>query len=130
MSSFRLPDLALGGLERRVLEVLWARGPSSPKDVHAELGRSISVNTVSSALKRLCAKQLLRRTKVSHAYVYEASVGREELQRQLLAAIVDEFDDDGSSFLAAFVDLAQERGEDALRALESMVAERLDEVDE
>lgn len=127
MSSFRLPDLALGRLERRVLEVLWERGPSSPKDVHAELGRSISVNTVSSALKRLCAKKLLRRRKVSHAYVYETCVAREELQRQLLAAIVDEFDDDGSSFLAAFVDLAEERGADALRTLETMVAERLED---
>ncbi|MFU8806357.1 MAG: BlaI/MecI/CopY family transcriptional regulator, partial [Bradymonadaceae bacterium] len=55
---FRLPDLALGDLERDVLEVLWTHGPLNPGAVHTHLcdGREITVNTVSSALTRLCRK--------------------------------------------------------------------------
>ena len=70
--------------------------------------RGISVNTVSSALKRLHHKGLLEREKVSHAYVYRAAVTRAELQRQLMGGIADQFGDGtGAGFLAAFGDLAE-----------------------
>lgn len=124
----RFPELNIGDLELAVLEALWARGPLVPAEVHDIVGRPrrISVNTVSSALKRLHEKGLLRREKVSHAFVYEASVSRAELQRRLIAAIASQFEEgSGSGVLAAFVDLAEERGEEALRRLERMVSERL-----
>ncbi|MFT7580207.1 MAG: putative transcriptional regulator [Myxococcota bacterium] len=124
----RLPDLSLGALERDVLELLWAAGPLNPGEVHEGVGvvRGISVNTVSSALKRLHDKSLLTREKVSHAYVYRAKVTRADLQRQLIGAVANQFGEEGGSgFLAAFVDLAEEHGEDTLRRLEQMIAERL-----
>ena len=125
---FRLPDLALGELEREVLECLWANGPLKPSAVHDHVGeaRGISVNTTSSALKRLFEKGILGREKVSHSYVYRAVVERSELQRRLIHAIASEFGGDaGQGILAAFVDLAEERGEDTLRRLEQMIAQRL-----
>lgn len=125
----RFPDLALGELERAVLEALWTCGEMNPGAVHEHLGaaRNISVNTVSSALKRLADKGLLSREKVSHAYVYRAAVTRSELQRQLIGAIADQFDAaGGTGLLAAFVDIAEERGEDTLRDLERMIASRLE----
>lgn len=129
----RFPDLSLGELEQAVLEALWAQGPLNPNDTHALVGapRGISVNTVSSALKRLCEKGLLERRKVSHAYVYEASITRAELQRQLIGAIAHQFGDGQEvGFLAAFVDLAEEQGEETLRRLEQMIAARLQSEDE
>ena len=130
MPMFRFPDLALGELERDVLDALWTAGPLNPGAVHEQVGaaRGISVNTVSSALKRLQEKGLLAREKVSHAYVYRAIVTRAELQRQLIDAVVSQFDEEGGTgLLAAFVDLAEERGEDTLRRLEQMIAARLGE---
>lgn len=129
----RFPDLALGELERAVLETLWTRGAMNPGAVHAQVGapRNISVNTVSSALKRLADKGLLSREKVSHAYVYRAAVTRSELQRQLIGAIAAQFGaPGGSGLLAAFVDIAEERGEDTLRDLERMIASRLEHGDD
>ncbi len=126
-------DLALGDLERDVLDALWSEGPLNPKEVHACVGpsRGSSINTVSSALKRLFEKGLLQREKVSHAYVYRAAVTRTELQRQLIGEITAQFGSkDGMGFLAAFVDLAERHSEGALRQLEQMVAARLDGVDE
>ena len=126
----RFPDLTLGELERDVLDALWRHGPLNPTAVHNRVGvvRGISVNTVCSALKRLQDKGLLDREKVSHAYVYRAVVTRADLQRQLIDAIATQFGDKGGAgLLAAFVDLAEERGESTLRRLERMVAERLSE---
>jgi len=126
---FRLPDLVLGELERDVLDALWTDGPLNPGGVHERVGvaRGISVNTVSSALKRLHGKGLLERTKVSHAFVYRAVVSRAELQRYCIDAIASQFGDGGGGLLAAFVDLAEQRGEDTLRRLERMIADRLAE---
>ena len=123
----RLPELALGELEREVLEILWAAGPCSPTAVHERLAnREISVNTVASALKRLVAKDLLTRDKVSHAYVYHARVSRAQLQRDLIQAIASQFGATGDAgFLAAFVDLAEAHGEETLRELEQLIAARL-----
>ncbi|MCB9547020.1 MAG: BlaI/MecI/CopY family transcriptional regulator [Myxococcales bacterium] len=126
----RFPDLVLGELERDVLDVLWTDGPLNPGAVHERVGapRGISVNTVSSALKRLHEKGLLGREKVSHAYVYRAIVTRAELQRQLIDGIASQFgEESGAGLLAAFVDLAEERGEETLRRLEQMIAARLGE---
>lgn len=129
-SLWRVPDLVLGQLEQEVLEALWAHGPLNPNEVHEHVGleRGISVNTVSSALKRLFEKGLLEREKVSHAYVYHAQVTRAQLQRQLIDTIATQFGQGHSgAFLAAFVDVAQARGEETLRELESLIASRLQE---
>jgi predicted transcriptional regulator len=131
-SILRLPALALGELEQAVLEMLWSSGPSNPASVHATVGepRNISINTVSSALKRLYEKELLRREKVSHSYVYEAAVTRAELQGQMIGAIANRFpESDGKGLLAAFVDYAEADGEDTLRQLEALIAERLANTD-
>lgn len=127
-NMLRTPDLSLGDLEKEVLDCLWAEGPSSPAQVHAVVGekRGVTVNTVCSSLKRLVEKGLLTREKVSHSYVYQAAVTRSELQRQLIGAITEQFGEQGGTgFLAAFVDLAEERGQAALKSLEAMIADRL-----
>lgn len=126
----RFPDLALGELEQQVLETLWEHGALKPADVHERVGvsRGISVNTVSSALKRLYEKDLLTREKISHSYVYSAAIDRAQLQRQLIGAIATQFSDArDTSLLAAFVDVAEAGGEDTLRELEALIARRLAE---
>lgn len=127
---YRFPDLALGERERAVLEVLWEHGPLNPGAVHERMEqvRGSSLKTVSSALKRLYQKGLLGRDKVSHSYVYRARVTRAELQRKLIGGIAAQFGDGSATgFLAAFIDLAEERGVDTLKKLEQMIAERIQE---
>lgn len=125
----RFPELALGELEQQVLEALWeADEPLSPGSVHALVGepRDISLNTTASALKRLYEKELLTRHKVSHAYLYAPAQTRSELQGRLIRAISSTFPvDEPGSMLAAFVDIADEAGEETLRELEALVAQRL-----
>lgn len=124
----RFPNLALGALEVEVLDILWTHGALQPNAVHEHIGegKDITIKTVASALKRLYEKELLSREKISHAYVYKPAVDRASLQRQLIGTITSHFDSaESPSFLSAFVDLAEEHGEDALRQLEQMIAARL-----
>lgn len=124
----RFPNLSLGELEVEVLDILWRHGALAPQGVYDHVSNkdSITSKTVASALKRLFEKGLLHRDKVSHAFEYRPAVKRSELQRQLIGTITEHFDNtDNPSFLAAFVDLAEAHGEDTLRQLEEMIAQRL-----
>ena len=126
----RFQDLILGELEQSVLETLWAESPLSPGDVHSRVGsaRDSSLNTVSSALKRLFDKGLLEREKVSHSFVYRPKISRAGLQKELIDSMVSQFsNDERSGFLAAFVDLAEAEGEETLRRLEAMISARLED---
>ncbi len=107
---------------------LWTGGPQDVKACHLTIGpsRRITHNTVQSTMERLFRKGLLRRDKVSHAYVYEAALSREEygtqLARAVLAAAVGNVAP--VSLLAAFVDLAERTGDEGLARLERLIAER------
>ena len=123
----------LGDLEIAVLEEIWQFGPTDAKALHARVGRarSISPNTVQSALERLFRKGLLRRAKVSHAYEYSARVTRRELVGRLVAATVERVG--GSrpeTLLSAFVDLAARADGDQLAELEALIAKRRAELEE
>lgn len=126
----RFPHLAMGELEQEIMELLWEQDELHAVAVHAQLerGHEITVNTVASALKRLHGKKLLSRRKVSHSYLYHAVVTRVDLQRQLMQAISTQFGEEGGgAFLAAFVDLAEERGQETLERLKQMIAQKLHE---
>ena len=124
----RFSHLAMGKLEQEIMELLWYHEELNPGAVHERLlrGHEITVNTVASALKRLHGKKLLTRRKVSHSYLYRALVKRVDLQRQLMEAISTQFGEEGGgAFLAAFVDLAQERGPETLERLQRMITQKL-----
>jgi len=119
---------SLGDLETAVMEHCWTAGECDAKSVHRVIGepRQITLNTIQSTLKRLYAKGLLVRRKVSHAHVYAPRMSREEFQRQILGEIATRFSrSETGGMLAAFVDLAERVGEDTLERLERLVAERL-----
>jgi predicted transcriptional regulator len=61
---------ALGHLELRVMEVLWAHGESNVHDVVERLGRPLAYTTVMTTLDRLFKKKLLVRRKAERAFLY------------------------------------------------------------
>lgn len=125
---FRSSNLNLGKLETSILDLLWQQGGMTPKAVHDALRdkKARSVNTIASALKRLTDKGILAREKHSHAYVYQAVISRAELQRQLLDEMAQGLGQDAeATFLSAFVDFAEARGEATLARLKTILAKRL-----
>ena len=114
------------------MEYLWDEGANDVKEVHRAVGRRrrITLNTVQSTLKRLFEKELLRRDKVSHAYVYTPRVTREGFHEGLLQQVVGGLlTGEGDSMLAAFVDLTERAGPEQLARLEELVSERLSQND-
>jgi predicted transcriptional regulator len=77
---------ALGHLELKVMEVLWAHGESNVKDVVGQLGRPLAYTTVMTTLDRLFKKGLLERRKLERAFTYSAKLSRSEL---LFSCLVD-----------------------------------------
>lgn len=122
----------LGDLEIAVLEDLWAQPASDAKSVHARVGtaRGISHNTVQSTLERLFRKRLLRREKISHAFVYTAALSRAQLLNQLVESAVRRVGGDASELvLSAFVDLAARADAEQLQRIEALIAQRRAERD-
>jgi predicted transcriptional regulator len=121
-------SMSLGDLETAVMEYCWLSGAGDAKAVHRVVGepRQITLNTIQSTLKRLYAKGLLVRRKVSHAHVYAPRLSRDEFQRDVLGEIATRLSpSEPGGMLAAFVDLADRAGADTLERLERLVAERL-----
>lgn len=109
------------------MEHLWSAGPLDCKSVHRAVGsrRRITLNTVQSTMERLFRKGLLAREKVSHAYVYRASVSREALGARLFEDVVSTLMKGRTEpMLAAFVDVAERAGQDQLERLAALVAKR------
>ena len=121
----RLPHL--GELELALLEHLWDVGEADVLTAHQQVGqaRDIRPNTVGSALERLYRKELLTRTKVSHAYRYRARLSREAFAAQrLLDAIGDARKLADAGLLAAFVELVADEDETSLDRLEALIAKK------
>lgn len=109
-----------------VLEYLWSHGDFDAKGVYSALGekRGISHNTIQSTLERLFKKKLLARNKISHAYVYQAIVGRDELMGRMIKDVVNTISKNNSDgMLAAFVDIAARTDEAHLDRLEQLITE-------
>jgi len=78
----------LGHLESRVMDVLWARGESSVRDVADQLERPLAYTTVMTTLDRLFKKGVLARRKTDRAFVYSpVAPNRADL---LISALLDE----------------------------------------
>ena len=117
----------LGELEMALMDHLWEHESCDVKQAHAAVGRSrkITLNTVQSAMKRLWEKGLMDRQKSGHAYVYCAAVDRRGLTEMMIVELLDQVA--GAEIdvaLQAFVNLADQAGEENLKRLEELVAAR------
>ncbi len=96
MSGSRRPASALGPLERRVMEVLWAHEPAAPAEMLAYLNqgasRLLAYTTVATVLVRLADKGYVGRRADGRRFLYhslvepemlDSIVGRRELDRLL-----------------------------------------------
>jgi BlaI family penicillinase repressor len=86
-----LPDL--GELERRVMQLVWARGPITAEAVRAELKRRLKESTVRTVLHRLEEKGYVRHTVDGRTYVYRAAEPRGQVAARAVQRIVKWFCD-------------------------------------
>ena len=76
--------------ELEILRVLWARGPSTVREVHEELSekKALGYTTVLKFLQIMTAKGTVRRNEEQRAHVYEACQPATETKRQLVGDVL------------------------------------------
>ena len=78
--------------ELEILNVLWQRGASTVRDVHQAIKRTrpaMGYTTVLKLMQIMAEKKLVRRNESQRAHVYEASLAREQTQRQLIGHLLE-----------------------------------------
>ncbi len=74
--------------ELEILNILWAHGPSTVRDVHTASDKDTGYTTVLKQMQVMAEKGLLKRSERYLSHVYEARIAKEQTQRQLARNLV------------------------------------------
>ena len=89
-----MPPRRLTKLELKIMDVLWATGPASVREVQEafpEAGRP-AYTTIQTTMYRLESKDAIRRVKkISNAHIFEAVVSRSTAQRRIVDDLLSLF---------------------------------------
>ncbi|HTK29393.1 MAG TPA: BlaI/MecI/CopY family transcriptional regulator [Vicinamibacterales bacterium] len=75
--------------ELAILSVLWARGPSTVRQVAETLGRDTGYTTALKLLQIMTEKGLVTRDETMRTHVYAAASTEDQTQRQLVTDLLD-----------------------------------------
>jgi predicted transcriptional regulator len=75
--------------ELAILRVLWARGPSTVREVAEAMGREGAYTTVLKLLQIMTDKGLVRRDESARTHVYKATASEDQTKRQLVVDLLD-----------------------------------------
>lgn len=114
-----------GTLESDIMELVWARGEASARDIFEALrdqGQRLSYGAVKTVLDRLVQKQVLARQMENNQYSYSARLSRAEFTqsavKEIISSLIDSF---GTPVYAQFVDELQASAPDQLARLSDMI---------
>lgn len=127
--AFRTAGSALGPLEARLLELLWAqRRPATVRHIRRTLPE-LAYTTIMTTLDRLYRKGLLLRDKDGRAFAYAPRYTRAELLSELISGHVSELlaaTEEGTVLLSTLVRAVGRTDAALLDELDALVqAERL-----
>ncbi|HUP45441.1 MAG TPA: BlaI/MecI/CopY family transcriptional regulator [Thermoanaerobaculia bacterium] len=117
-------DREPGELQAAVMQIVWERGQTTVREVHAVLSRRrpIAYTTVMTVMSRLAARKLLRRRKDGASYVYRAAQSRDEMAGEAIVAILSRLAGGiGTPVLSHFVDAVGSRSPEKLDELAGLI---------
>jgi BlaI family transcriptional regulator, penicillinase repressor len=97
----------LTNLEFRIMEVFWARGECSIRDILDALPgkRRPAYTTIQTTVYRIEGKNIVRRVrKVGNFHVFAAAISREAVQRRLIDDILTFFGGRGQPVVARLIE--------------------------
>jgi BlaI family penicillinase repressor len=74
--------------ELEILNILWAAGPSTVRDVHTQSSKDTGYTTVLKQMQVMVEKGLLDRSERFRSHVYEPRVEKEKTQQRLTRNLV------------------------------------------
>lgn len=123
-----LGALALGPLEKKVMEYVWASGGCSVRELHSDFAENLAYTTLMTTLDRLHKKGLLLRTLEGKAFRYYPALTHDELDRklaqELIGAIVQQDRESSLPILSCFVDAISAEDDELLSSLEDEIKRR------
>jgi predicted transcriptional regulator len=136
LRGFRRPSevasLALGKLERQVLEEAWQRGEVSVREIYVAFEERIAYTTLMTTLDRLFRKQILDRRKDGRAFLYSPAMSREEFEHGIREDVIDGLLGGGAEgiepVLACIVDTVSENDRQLLDELDRLVQDKKKEL--
>jgi predicted transcriptional regulator len=114
----------LGELESQVMEIVWARGTVTVRDVHEAITRMrpLAYTTIMTVMTRLAEKGVLRRELVDGAYLYRPAEARAEFEARAATRLLkDALDAYGEATITSFVDLLAEQDPDQIAQLDRLL---------
>jgi predicted transcriptional regulator len=75
--------------ELGILSVLWARGPSTVRQIAEAMGREAAYTTILKLLQIMTEKRLVVRDEGARTHVYTAAYTQDHTQRQLVADLLE-----------------------------------------
>jgi len=110
------------------MEAVWALArPACVSEVLEALpgGHAVAYNTAKTTMERLAEKGILSRVKEGKAYLYQAAVSRDELERRIVAKALDRLVEQFPQAVASFfVQPAAEISADKLTLLQEAIERR------
>ena len=123
-----MASVALGRLERQVLEETWRRREISVRDLFTAFDERVAYTTLMTTLDRLYRKRLLGRRKDGRAFLYWPLVSREELEQGIREDVIDGLlglgADSVAPVLACIVDAVSDRDRELLDELDRLIKEK------
>jgi predicted transcriptional regulator len=112
-------------LEARIMDAVWTLEQVTVQNVCDHLGGQHNYKTMMTVMNRLYEKELLRRERISHAFVYHPRLSRDEfvqgVSRDVFAGLVRDF---GDVALAQFVNIMDELDLASFKKLQGLIAQR------
>jgi predicted transcriptional regulator len=85
------PTIKATEAELEILNILWAQGPATVKDVHEKLSltKDAGYTTTLKLMQIMLEKQLVSRDASSKKHVYTAIVNQEQAQGQMVQRMIE-----------------------------------------
>jgi predicted transcriptional regulator len=121
-------DIALGKLEREVMDIAWKQREVSVREVFLVFEKRIAYTTLMTTMHRLYKKGVLARRKQGRAFIYAPQLSHSEFKqgiaRGLIDGLIGHADDGMQPLLACIVDAVSEHDRDSLDALDRLIQEK------
>lgn len=116
---------SLGKLELEVLKVIWRHQPCTVSQIADILGErdGYARTTVLTVMQRLHRKAFLKRKKVSGAFKYSTTEGRNTVMSRLIGQFVEKVLDGSALPFVAYLSEADELTSDQLATLRAIAQE-------
>ncbi len=107
--------------ELEILNILWANGPSTVRDVHTQSSKETGYTTILKQMQVMVEKGLLERSERFRSHVYEARIAKQQTQQRLARNLVQRAFDGSAKSLVLGALSAQKVSPEELAEIREML---------